>query len=92
MVAGYRAKQGLAARGEGDLDSAERLLEEARLCAAEASDLHLQTRIDLWLAELHRDGGREAAAAAALSRASERLQGHEDEQGWLTPRVQELRR
>jgi ATP/maltotriose-dependent transcriptional regulator MalT len=79
-VVGYRAKLGLAAQGRGDNERAVQLLEQARRGAADVSDLHLQTRIELWLAEVHQARGEHAQAAAALERASNALQDHEHEQ------------
>jgi tetratricopeptide (TPR) repeat protein len=91
MITSYCAKRGLVARARGELAQAEGLLEDARKRADQGSDLHLQTRIDLWLAELHRDQGRDAQATSALDRAARRLCGHEGEQAWLKRRLDELR-
>ena len=38
---------------------------------------HLQTQIDLWLAELHLERGEPSATEEALSRAEDRLSGSE---------------
>ena len=74
MAANYRANLGLAARGRGDLDSALMLLEAARELAPAP---HLQTQIDLWLAELYFERGERTAADEALMRAEARLAGGE---------------
>jgi tetratricopeptide (TPR) repeat protein len=49
--AGYRAGLALAARGQGDLEHAIILLEEALTLITERGFWHLRTRIQLWLAE-----------------------------------------
>jgi ATP/maltotriose-dependent transcriptional regulator MalT len=77
QAANYRANLGLAARGRGDLDSALTLLETARTSAAGLTAPHLQTQIDLWLAELYLERGERAAAGEALARAEARLAGGE---------------
>lgn len=77
QTANYRANLGLAARGRGDLDSALVLLEEARVAAATLVAPHLQTQIDLWLAELYLERGERTAADEALTRAEARLAGGE---------------
>lgn len=73
MVATYRANLALAARGRGDLDSALILLEDARDAAAGLNAPHLQTRIDLSLAEVYRARGERAAFEESLARAHTRL-------------------
>jgi tetratricopeptide (TPR) repeat protein len=77
MAANIRANLGLAARAQGNLDRALIRLEEAQHAAAAISAPHLQTQIDLWLAELHLQRGERAAARAALARADGRLAGSE---------------
>jgi DNA-binding SARP family transcriptional activator/tetratricopeptide (TPR) repeat protein len=74
MAANYRANLGLVARGRGHLDRALELLNAARTAAPTP---HLQTQIDLWLAELHLQRGEGATAAEALSRAERQLRGSE---------------
>src|SRR5438477_9854893 len=49
--AGYRAGLALVARGQGDLEGATALLEEALMLITERGFWHLRTRILLWLAE-----------------------------------------
>jgi DNA-binding SARP family transcriptional activator len=65
------------ARGRGDLDGALMLLETARASAASLTAPHLQTQIDLWLAELYLQRGERTAASQALARAEARLAGGE---------------
>ncbi|MBI5649226.1 MAG: AAA family ATPase [Chloroflexi bacterium] len=71
--ANLRANLGLVARGKGDLDSARVLLEAARQAAAKFPAPHLQTQIDLWLAEVYRARGERATFDEALTRAETRL-------------------
>jgi predicted ATPase len=73
--ANIRANLGLVARQRGDFDEALLLLETARNAVTELSDAHLQTQIDLWLAELYLQRGEQAAAQEALTRAETRLSG-----------------
>ncbi len=73
QAANYRANLALAARGRGDLDSALVFLEEAQRQAAALTAPHLQTQIDLWLAELYLERGERTAANEALGRAAARL-------------------
>ena len=61
------------------------------MAAATLPDLHLQIRIDLWLAELYRECGRHGAAAEALGRAEARLRAGGREQGWLRRWLEQLR-
>ncbi|HEV2579373.1 MAG TPA: AAA family ATPase [Ktedonobacteraceae bacterium] len=49
--AGNRAGLALAARGQGDIESTLKLLEEALQLITERGFWHLRTRIQLWLAE-----------------------------------------
>jgi len=55
--AGNRAGLALAARGQGNLEGALRLLEEALTLLTEQGYWHLRTRIQLWLAETLLAGG-----------------------------------
>jgi DNA-binding SARP family transcriptional activator/predicted ATPase len=71
--ANLRANLGLVARGKGDLDSALVLLEQARQASEKFPAPHLQTQIDLWLAEVFRARGERAAFEEALARAETRL-------------------
>jgi DNA-binding SARP family transcriptional activator len=80
QAANYRANLGLAARGRGDLDSALILLEEARESVATMLAPHLQTQVDLWLAEIFLQRGERAAFEEALARAETRLEGSGREQ------------
>jgi tetratricopeptide (TPR) repeat protein len=68
QIANYRANLALAARGRGDLDGALMLFEAARDRAAPLDAAHLQTQIDLWLAELHFERGERTAADGAEPR------------------------
>ena len=77
QAANIRANLGLVAQARGDVDEALMALETAREAAAGLTAPHLQTQIDLWLAELHLQRGEHAAAAEALSRAEARLAGGE---------------
>lgn len=72
-IANDRANLGLAARGRGDLDGAVMLLESARDSAARLTDVHLQIKIALWLAELYLQRGERAAARESLAQARARL-------------------
>ncbi|MGB8646033.1 MAG: AAA family ATPase [Anaerolineae bacterium] len=90
--ANYRANLGLAARGLGDLDSGVMLIEAARSEAAELAEPHLQTKIDLHLAELYRERGERAAALEALDRAQARLKGSQRKglQAWAARLEKEI--
>jgi len=77
QLATYRANLGLAARGRGDRDGAMMLLEQARQRAAALMAPHLQSQIDLWLAEVYVERGEHTAALEALTRAERRLAGAE---------------
>ena len=78
--AGFRAGLALAARGQGRLDEAIRLLEEALLLISERGYWHLRTRLQLWLAEtLLLTGRRDEAEVhlnAALKTAREQGRAH----------------
>ncbi len=73
QAANIRANMGLVARERGDLDEALLLLEEARAAITGLTAPHLQSQIDLWLAELHQLRGEQVAAKEALSEAEARL-------------------
>jgi len=77
QAANIQANLGLVARRRGQLDEALLLLEAARGAAAVFTAPHLQTQIDLWLAELYVQRGEHAAARAALTQAEARLAGSE---------------
>jgi DNA-binding SARP family transcriptional activator/predicted ATPase len=76
--AGFRTGLALAVRGEGDLEGATALLEEAATLIADQGHWHLHTRIQLWLAEtwLLRDDVAEATPhldeALATAKTQER--------------------
>ena len=72
-----RANLGLVARERGHLDQALILLTEAYQAVADLTAPHLQTQIDLWLAELYLQRGEQAAAEEALSLAETRLKDGE---------------
>jgi tetratricopeptide (TPR) repeat protein len=78
--AGFRAGLALAARGQGRLDEAISLLEEALLLISERGYWHLRTRLHLWLAEtLMLAGRREEATVhvnAALQTTKEQGRAH----------------
>ncbi len=76
QAANYHANLALAARGRGKRDQALAWLEQAYR-AATLTTPHLQTQIDLWLAELYLERGERAAANEALTRAEKRLRGSE---------------
>lgn len=77
QAANIRANLGLAARARGELDEALLLLEAARSAVASLTLPHLQTQIDLWLAELYTERGELAAARNSLAAAKKRLAGSE---------------
>lgn len=79
QAANIVANQGLLARAQGNLDEALLLLEEAHYSVERLSVPHLQTQIDLWLAELYQQRGERVAALDALHRAEQRLAGSERE-------------
>jgi tetratricopeptide (TPR) repeat protein len=86
QLATYQANLGLTARGRGDRDDAMLLLEQARQRAAALRAPHLQSQIDLWLAEVYQERGEHTAALDALTRAEGRLAGGEQRrlQAWAT--------
>ncbi len=73
FMANIQANMGLVARARGDLDHALLLLEEARAGLTGVAAPHLQTKIDLWLAELYLQREEQAAAVEALHQAETRL-------------------
>ena len=74
--AGYRAGLALAARGQGDLDVATTLLEEALTLISGRGYCHLWTRIQLWLAETLLPGGHDHEAELHLDAALEMARAH----------------
>jgi DNA-binding SARP family transcriptional activator len=64
--AGYRGGLALAARGENNLTSALRLLEEGLALIAGQGYWHLRTRLQLWVAEISFEQGRIAEARQSL--------------------------
>jgi DNA-binding SARP family transcriptional activator len=68
--AGYRGSLALVARGEDDLASALRLLEEALVLIAGQGYWHLHTRLQLWLAEIQFEQGQLAEARESLAAAA----------------------
>jgi DNA-binding SARP family transcriptional activator/tetratricopeptide (TPR) repeat protein len=76
-VANLRANLALAARAQGRLDEALSLLTLARQALTGVNNPHLQTQINLWLAELHLERREPDAAEAALVRAEQQLAGAE---------------
>ncbi len=77
QAANIRANLGLVARARGDLDQALDLLETAQSGVTATTATHLQTQIDLWLAELHLQRGERAATEESLTQAEARLAGGE---------------
>lgn len=77
QIANTRANMGLLARERGNLEQVVLLLEEARAAITGLVAPHLQTKIDLWLAELYFRRGEQSAAKEALNRAETRLAGSE---------------
>jgi tetratricopeptide (TPR) repeat protein len=77
QAANIRANLGLVAQARGDLDEALVLLKDAHHAASGVTGLHLQTQIDLWLAELYTARGERTATREALARAEARLAGRE---------------
>ncbi|MGB0387260.1 MAG: BTAD domain-containing putative transcriptional regulator [Ardenticatenaceae bacterium] len=84
QAANIHAKLGLVARERGHLNAALTFLTDAHHAVTTGSATHLQTQIDLWLAELHLQRGEPTAAEEALRRAEERLSGSERQglQAW----------
>lgn len=74
--AGYRAGLALVARGQQELSRAIALLEEALLLISGRGYWHLRTRLLIWLAETHLQGGEVAAAWPRLNTALEMTQRH----------------
>ena len=74
--AGFRAGLALAARGQGRLDDATRLLEEALLLISERGYWHLRTRLQLWLAETLLLAGQRDAAEMHLNAALKTAREH----------------
>ena len=77
QAANIQANLGLVARARGALDEAKLLLEEARHAITHLTAPHLQTQLDLWLAEVYWQRGERAAAQQALAQAQARLSGSE---------------
>jgi DNA-binding SARP family transcriptional activator len=75
-----QAHLGLVARERGDLDQALVLLEEARHGLTHLTATFLQSKIELWLAELHLQRGEQAAAREVLTEVEARL-AHSDHHG-----------
>jgi tetratricopeptide (TPR) repeat protein len=73
QAANIRANMGLVARERGNLDESLLLLEEARAMITGLTTPHLQSQIDLWLAELFLLRGERTAAEESLSEAEARL-------------------
>ncbi|HEY6541005.1 MAG TPA: hypothetical protein VIZ18_08715, partial [Ktedonobacteraceae bacterium] len=78
--AGFRAGLALVARGQGRLDEAISLLDEALLLISERGYWHLRTRLQLWLAETllldRRRGEAEVHLNAALETARKHGRAH----------------
>lgn len=77
QTANIHAKLGLVARERGDSDLALKYLTKAYHALTNEGATHLQTQIDLWLAELYIERGEESRAEDALRRAEQRLRGSE---------------
>ncbi len=73
LFARYQMNLGRIAYDRGDLDAAAALFEDARTLCASLCAPHLQTQIDLWLAETSLSHGDLEASAAALARVEARL-------------------
>jgi DNA-binding SARP family transcriptional activator/predicted ATPase len=84
QVADDKMNLAIAARGKGDLDNALALLEQARDQAQSLNAQHMQTQIELRLAELYWERGEHTAANESLTRAEERLKDGSREKliGW----------
>ena len=74
--AGFRAGLALAARGQGRLEDATRLLDEALLLISERGYWHLRTRLQLWLAETLLLAGRRDEAELHLNTAINTAREH----------------
>jgi DNA-binding SARP family transcriptional activator len=74
--AGFRAGLALAARGQGRIEDAISLLEEALLLISERGYWHLRTRLQLWLAETLMPGGRRSEAEVYLKAALKTAREH----------------
>jgi len=74
--AGFRAGLALAARGQGRIEEAISLLEEALLLISERGYWHLRTRLQLWLAETLLLDGRRGEAAVHLDAALQTAREH----------------
>ncbi|MCB0208894.1 MAG: AAA family ATPase [Anaerolineae bacterium] len=72
-AANVRANLALVARARGELDEALTLLDDVHHVVAGVTNPHLQTQVDLWLAELYAQRGEPDAAVQALTRAEEHL-------------------
>lgn len=81
QAANIRANLGLVVRAQDQLDETLMLLIDARDPIADLTETHLQTQIDLWLAELHLRRGEQVAAEESLRRAEIRLAGSKDRAG-----------
>ncbi|MBV7336664.1 tetratricopeptide repeat protein [Chloroflexi bacterium TSY] len=77
QAANIRANLGLVARVRDDLDKALSSLTEAYQAVIDLTAPHLQTKIDLWLAELYLQRGEQTAFEEALTRAEDRLEDGE---------------
>ena len=73
QVADDKMNLAIAARGQGELDNALALLEQARQQAQALNAQHVQVQIDLRLAELYWERGERTAADESLTRAEEQL-------------------
>lgn len=76
-AANIKANLALVERAKGNVDEALALLTTAKQTVADTMHLHLQTQIDLWLAELHLERGELLAARESLAQAQTRLTGRE---------------
>ena len=74
--AGFRAGLALAVRGQGRIEDAISLLEEALLLISERGYWHLRTRLQLWLAETLLLDGRRSEAEVHLNAALKTAREH----------------
>jgi Tfp pilus assembly protein PilF len=81
QAANIRANLGLVAREQNQIDEALMLPVAARRSIADLTETHLQTQVDLWLAELHLRRGERVAAEESVKRAETRLAGTKDRAG-----------